>query len=113
MSEPLNFKHFRDGVGGTICRRLGLDISQCVSWADYTRAAVAYNGRDDGFLVAAARDMHDVASHGERSLIQAVLMAADFAWLADELAGGKVWQHTESTSGRHRLAVAACLARID
>jgi hypothetical protein len=109
----MNFANFRDGIGGEMCRRLGFDIAKCQTWADYTRTAVAYNDSGKDCLVHSARELHAVASHGELALIQACLLAADFAWLADELAGGAAWTLTESTGGRHRAAVVACLARID
>lgn len=114
MTTTLYFAHFRDGPGGAMCRRLGLEIvDDCQSWEEFTRIAVLYNDKSEGRLVQSASALFGVASHGERPLIQAILVAADFAWLADELAEGEAWRQTESTSGRHRLALAACLARID
>ena len=114
MTTTLDFPHFLDGPGGAMCRRLGLEIiDECQSWQELTRIAVLYNDKSNGQLVKSARALHRAASHGERPLIQAILVAADFAWLADELAEGEAWQKTESAIGKHRLAIAACLARID
>jgi hypothetical protein len=113
MSEKIDFTHFRDGIGGRMCQRLGLDISGCMHWLDYTRTAVAYNTETDGSLLAAARRLHSVASQGELALIEAILMAADFGWQADDLAAGAAWQNAAATHSERLLAVIACLMRRD
>jgi hypothetical protein len=38
------------------------------------------------------------------------LYVTDFAWLADELDGGRTWQFMSDVSGDYRLAVAARIA---
>ena len=109
-----DFVSFRDGPGGEICRRIGVDISNLGSWREYTRAMVVYNNQEQGGkLVRRARNFAGVACSGEYVLLTACLWAADFAWLADELSEGCMWQWMDKVSGDYRDATAACVARID
>jgi hypothetical protein len=79
------------------------------SWRSLRSVMVAFNGCDEGRFVALARDCDGVCSSGERVLLHAILYVTDFAWLADELAGGHAWRNMDRASGDHRLAVAACI----
>lgn len=106
----MNFKTFRDGPGGEICLRLGLDISGLICWRDYV-AAVAMLARRDNALVKAARQLP--LSSGERAVLAAALHAADYSWLADELDEGRTWWRLDITHGDHAAAVAACILRVD
>jgi len=109
-----DFVSFRDGPGGEICRRIGIDISNQGCWTDYTRAMIVFNNQEQGGkLVKRARHFAGVASSGEHVLLTACLYAADFAWLADELSEGGTWRRVDKVSGAYRDAVAACVARID
>lgn len=107
----LHFADFSAGPGGDICRRLGVNIDKCTTWQAFTATMVLSNRR--GVLVDAARHLDGVASSGERAVLHAMLAAADFAWLADELSDGHTWRRLDHVYGDHRLAVAACLARAD
>lgn len=118
------FREFRDGPAGDLARRMGLDISGCISWQHFTATAVAYNNcdaeKDDerGLLVKAARRLCGSASTGEKAVICALLHAADFAWLADELSldhqGEPLfWTRLDGTYGDHLRAVAAAVLRQD
>lgn len=105
----LTFNDFKSGPGRAICQRLGLRIDACASWDEFTLAAVRFNA--GGALVTRARDLDEVASSGERVLLHAILHAADFDWLADELTDGRAWRRMSSASGPYRNAVLACIAR--
>lgn len=114
----IDFSAFRSGPGGAMARNLGIPIDECSTWWMFTEAAVAANdafGPGAGRVVAAARKLMGKAASGELAVLQAVLYAADFAWLADEFGAeiGGTWRKMESTGGEHLLAVAACVARID
>lgn len=109
----LHFNDFRDGKGGELCCRLGIDISMCETWSEFTAAMVHFNDKTDGGLIEAARRLDGVGSTGERALLHAVLSAADFSRLADELSGGTVWLRLDYVFGDHRMALAACVARLD
>lgn len=104
------FNDFKRGPGREICQRLGLRIDACLSWSDFTLAAIHFNN-PTGALVDRARELDGVASSGERVLLHAVLHAADFDCLADALADGQAWKRMGLVSGPHRDAVLACIAR--
>ena len=112
--QQLDFKSFRDGLGGVFCRRLGVNISACQSWMAFTSGMLAYNSSTNGYaLVRAAQRLAKVASTGERALLVAVLHACDLSKVADKLSKNYTWQRMDEVFGEHRLAVAACIARID
>src|SRR5258708_20594322 len=67
---------------------------------------VNFNGGDDGRFGAVARACDDTCSSGERVLLHAVLYVTDFAWLADELAGGRAWRGMADGDGEWGQAVA-------
>jgi hypothetical protein len=110
--DDTTFAGFRDGYGGDICKRLGIDISQLESWGDYTYAMVDFNNEDFG-LVEAAKKFNRVASTGERAVLHAVLASADFAAVADQLAGKGAWNRIDRLGDRARAAVAAAILRRD
>ncbi len=108
------FREFRDGPAGDLACRMGLDISGCISWRHFTDMAVAYNNCE-GRLVEAGRRLYGIASTGEKPVVCALLAAADFAWLADELCDHptSLWWQLERTCGVHARAVAAAILRQD
>lgn len=88
-----------------------LDILEgATSWRALRTLIVHFNDCDKGNFVALARECNGVASSGERILLHAILYVTDFAWLADELGGSKVWQNMDRVGGDWRRAVAACIA---
>ena len=61
-----------------------------------------------GRFVKAARSYAKTCSSGEPRLLLAVCAAVDFAYLADDLAGGRAWQDiTAGCDLRYRAAIAA------
>lgn len=118
MTQTANFETFRTGPAADLLRRVfRFDLAGCVSWDDYTTSLLAHRaalGGDEKFAER-ARSFDAVASSGERPLLQACLQAADYAWLADELAKGEgegFWQRAwQSLSGDYALAVACVIAR--
>ena len=109
VSTP-DFATFRDGFGGSICQRLGVDVSDTTSWRDYTETMVNFNARE-GHLVDAARRFAGVASSGEVIALYAALAAADFCWLADELGGRNFWDSMSTMGDSVRETVAAAILR--
>lgn len=109
----IGFRIFRDGIGGDVAARLGLDISGLNSWSEYTTVAVAFNGRDEGRLVHRARAYAAVCSTGERLVLLAALHAADFAWLADEMVRESgMWRNLWYVADEDtRAAVSAAILR--
>lgn len=108
------FTEFRDGVGGEMAHRLGVDISGCPTWRAFTTAMVAFNDTDAAArLVKAARAAAGFYSTGEKALLVALLVAADFAWLADEIAGPNAWERLTRCDDRHSRAIAAVILRQD
>jgi hypothetical protein len=93
-----------------MARRLGFDIRRCADWADYTQCFIRANDRD-GHLVHAARQTAASLSTGEIPVLQAMLAAADFAWLADELGQNRTWDRLDRTHGEHSKAVAIAILR--
>jgi hypothetical protein len=110
--EP-TFTDFRDGTGGEICRRMGIDISGLTTWRAYTDAVVRANDKPLGSIVEAARKLDGTASSGERAVLHAALAAADFAWLAQELDRGNFWERTMHMGNAVRRAVAAAVLRTE
>lgn len=104
-----SFASFRDGPGGEICRRLGMDIAECQSWLDYKKLG-QWN---DNLFTEKATAFYDVGSSGERALLLGVLYAAGFASLADELAEGKAWRNMHRAGGDFCDALAACILQKD
>ncbi len=116
MTEAVpNFAAFADGLGGRICDRLGVgvDISTCQTWDDYTQMMVDRNNKGPGIVVDAATQLHGVASSGERLVIYAALAAANFSAQADSLARGQTWTRLYGTADEVRLAVSAAVLRQD
>lgn len=112
LVERLDFAWFRASAPArAMFRKMGLSeyLEAALSWRSLRSLVVDFNGCDEGRFVEAARDCDGVASSGERILLHAILYATDFAWLADELSGGKAWQNMNRASGDHLRAVAACI----
>lgn len=91
--------------------RIGLDISQCRSWSDYTRAFCNENDRSDGNLVMRVRQLANVASTGEVPVLLGMLHAADYSRVADEIGGEDVWRRFDRTCGEHAEAAALAIIR--
>jgi hypothetical protein len=92
-------------------RKMGLTpyLDEAQSWLHLRALIVQFNDPDIGRFVALARKCDGVCSSGERVLLHAILCVTDFAWLADKLSKGKVWQRMDSVGGEHRRAVVACI----
>ncbi|MBY3531840.1 hypothetical protein HFN68_02610 [Rhizobium laguerreae] len=91
--------------------RLGFDIEQCIDWEEYGDRFRAANDKDEGHMVKSARDLFTGLSTGERPVLAAMLHAADFSWLADELSGQETWTRLSRTYGDHAAAVALAIMR--
>lgn len=72
-----------------VAGRLGFEIEPCLSWEDYGERFRIANDRDAGYMVKSAREALNGLSTGERPVLAAMLHAADFSWLADELSGSR------------------------
>jgi hypothetical protein len=91
--------------------RLNLEIRPCQTWEDYTAVFAEENDRTDGQLVEIARSEIGVLSTGEIPVLLAMLHAADYNRVADELCGGDIWWRLSRTSGDHAEAVALAIMR--
>lgn len=110
--EEMNFSSFkRADATQSMFRKLGLleYLDSAESWRSLRALVVHFNDCDAGNFVKLARQCDGVCSSGERILLHAILYVTDFAWLADELGGKKVWQNMSRASGDHRRCVAACI----
>lgn len=107
----LLFRDFRDGPAGDLCERVGLSLTNVVSWSAFAAHFQQVNKKNDGALVE--RLMNYPASSGETALIMAILHAADYSRFADELAGGKAWHLLEYAHDEYAAAVAAAIFRRD
>lgn len=113
-TRACTFETFRDGYGGEVCKRIGVDISRLTTWDGYTQEMIKWNDEDEAYaFVKGAQRFHRVASSGERAVLHAVLAAADFTAQADKLAGGTTWDRLDGMGSRVRESVAAAILRID
>lgn len=86
--------------------RLGFEIEPCVDWEDYGARFSTANDKDAGYMVKSVRDVFTGLSTGERPVLAAMLHAADFSWLADELSGSQTWTRLDRTYGDHASLIA-------
>lgn len=109
----MNFKTWKqlDPVED-VAQKLGFDIDKCSSWEDYGDRFRTANDKDVGHMVTRARKIAGHLSTGELSVLQAMLHAADFSWLADELAGEGTWERFDRTYGDNATAVALAILRM-
>lgn len=96
-----------------VARKLGFDLSHCGSWDHYGERFRATNDKDVGHLVIRAREIEGHLSTGELAVLQAMLHAADFSWLADELAGKGTWKRIDRISGDNSAAVAFAIMKMN
>jgi hypothetical protein len=95
-----------------MAHRLGFDadLAECLDWDDYTASFIAAND-DNGRMVTKARGLVGYLSTGERPVLAAMLHAADFSRVADELAEQETWRQLDRTYGDHAAAVALAILR--
>jgi hypothetical protein len=91
--------------------RFGFEIEPCLSWEDYGERFRTANDKDAGYMVKSAREAFNGLSTDERPVLAAMLHAADFSWLADELSGSQTWTRLDRTYGDHAAAVALAIMR--
>jgi hypothetical protein len=65
-------------------------LDACNGWDEYTASFQRANG-SEGRLVAAARKLTKLLSFGEISVLMAMLHAADYSHVADEIGGKGLW----------------------
>lgn len=105
------FIDFRDGRGGDVCLRLGVNISKLDTWAGYTDSILSLPDRR-GF-VESALALAGRCSPTERVVLAAALFAADLSSAAGELDDGDFWRRAGNFSPDTAVAVAAALLRQD
>jgi hypothetical protein len=91
--------------------RIKLDISNCRSWSDYRQRFCAMNDQTDGNLVETIRQLVGVVSTGEVPVLLAMLHAADYSRVADELGGDDIWRRLDYTYGECAEAVGLAIMR--
>lgn len=114
----MDFDTWKTGPAADVLwRAFHFDVSRCASWDHYTRALLQHRkelGGSEAF-VERARMWGCRFSSGERVLFLACLHAADYGWLADELADGRflgaVW--SAGLDSDFALALGATMARLD
>jgi hypothetical protein len=113
-TKEVDFGHWKslDPVK-EMCGRLGLDLNGCQTWSGFTEYVVETNRASGRTWVGKVREEEGSMSLGERPVLWAMLHAADFSWLADELSDGRFLRKVEDTHGDHRRAVALALLRED
>jgi hypothetical protein len=112
--KRMNFTEFESGPARCIFAGLGTDwaviLEEAYSFEELRQEIVFHNDRDVGRFVAAVRRYAGKCSSGEYRLLLAICAFADFAHVADELAGGRAWQDiTRGCDLRFRAAIAACV----
>lgn len=95
-----------------MAERIGLDISLCHSWSDYTEAFCDENTRSDGDLVKRVTQLAGVVSTGEVPVLLGMLHAADYSRVADEIGGEDVWRRFDRTHGQCAEAAALPIMRV-
>ncbi len=95
-----------------MAERVGLDISLCHSWSDYTEAFCDENNRSSGGLVKRVKHMAGVVSTGELPVLLGMLHAADYSRIADEIGGEDVWRRFDRTHGQCAEAAALAIMRV-
>jgi hypothetical protein len=112
----MNFLAFKNSQPAqAMFRKLGVPqlLEAAQSWRSLRKLIVDFNDCDKGYFVDRARACEGQVSSGERVLLQAILYASDFAWLADEFAADRTWRRMDDVGGEWREAVAACIALQD
>lgn len=109
------FSSFKNSSAFDIFKRLGVDISKCVSWDEYSTLIIETNRASqrenpDNCLVIRAVNFSGVLSSSERLVLKAALVAADFAHQADMIAGN-LWRDMRQLDIKNRAAIAAVIIR--
>ena len=107
------FYDFRDGSGGRVLRTLGRDISGLETWSEYTRSMLEMPDNEHKQFLERVRQFASECSSSQHGLIGAVLQAADYAWLADELGAGEFWRRVSNFDRNTATTVAAAILRVD
>lgn len=94
-----------------MAQRLDFDISDCRDWYDFNEAFCDENDHTRGQLVERVRKLAGVVSAGELPVLLAMLHAADYSQVADELCGDDNWRKLDQTSGDHAEAIALSIMR--
>lgn len=92
------------------CLSFGEELSLSTGWDDYTKRFIAANG-DEGVMVAAARKLVKRLSTSEVAVLAAMLHAADYSEVANEITAPGPWVRFERTRGDHSAAVAFAIMR--
>jgi hypothetical protein len=109
----VDFKTWKElGPVQEMAHRLGFnaDLAECHDWDDYTSQFIAANN-DSGRMVKKAQSLFDYLSTGERPVLAAMLHAADFSRIADQLSGAENWSMLDRTYDDHAVAVGLAIMR--
>ena len=106
----MSFAIFRDAdiVQDVLARSMQFDVAECEDWVDYQERLLASRRED---FVERIRRFAGVFSPSERCVLCAALAAADYVWLADEIAGANAWSMFDDCDQSTRRVVAAAIAR--
>lgn len=90
--------------------RFATALAQSQDWNDYTARFIAAND-DDGQMIKAARELFGDLETEERPILAAMLHAADFSRIADELSENMTWWRFSRIGGENATAVALAILR--
>lgn len=111
LGARMSFATFRDAriVQDVIRRSMRFEVAECSDWRDYQARLLASRGPDFDDSI---RRFAGVISSSERCVLCAALAAADYTWLADEIAGGTAYRAMFEDCDRDtRRVVAAAVVR--
>jgi hypothetical protein len=109
----MTYAEFKAGAPRFIMAALGpifleaLDVA--ATYSSFRKYLIMLNDTDRGCFVKAARRYARVCSPGERELLKGILLLADFAHVADEIADGEAFGNMARCGGPFREALAACV----
>lgn len=94
-----------------VAHQLGLAemLAKSKDWDDYTSRFIAAN--DNGLIVKAAQTLFADLATEDRNVLAAMLHAADFSRVADELSERLTWWRLSRVGGDNALAVALAVMR--
>lgn len=104
----LMYDNFKIGPAARICAKVGLEIRNLNDWSDFTASFGEFDRKRGWKLPDMFRDLP--GGTGDTAVIQAILHAADYSHVADEMEGG-TWSRLQYVTGDYAEAVAAAILR--
>lgn len=95
-----------------LAKQLGIEaqLTDSKNWDDFQSRVASADG-DNSQLIKTAKKLALKASTGEVSVLAAIMYAADFPDVADQIAGNGSWMRFRRTRGDYSEAVALPIMR--